>query len=184
MKTIPAASVPDWLDQRAGEGRASIGPLEPQVSTGAYLGAFAKLQEAIRAGDIYQANLTFPLAGAARGDPVAIYRRSARRRMPGYGGLVFDGDALAALVQPRTVLLAQGRQGQGQADEGHAPARHAPRPKTAEFAAELAASVKDKAENLMIVDLMRNDLEPRRPRRAACASNAPSRSRPIPRCTR
>src|SRR5690606_32398728 len=63
--TIPAAEVPQWLAGRAGEGPeatlASIGPLEPQISTGAYLDAFETLQEAIRAGDIYQANLTFSL---------------------------------------------------------------------------------------------------------------------------
>ncbi len=47
--TIPAADMPQWLAQR-GAGRASIGPLEPQVSLGAYLDMFATLQEAIRAG--------------------------------------------------------------------------------------------------------------------------------------
>jgi para-aminobenzoate synthetase/4-amino-4-deoxychorismate lyase len=52
---IPAAEVPQWLAQRAGGGPATMGPLEPQLSTGGYLDAFATLQEAIRAGDIYQA---------------------------------------------------------------------------------------------------------------------------------
>src|SRR5690606_8774984 len=37
---IPAAEVPDWLSERAGGGPASIGPLEPQISPGAYLEAF------------------------------------------------------------------------------------------------------------------------------------------------
>src|SRR6187402_61457 len=72
-RTIPAAEVPQWLADRAEAGPSSIGPLEPQISTGAYLDAFAALQEAIRAGDIYQANLTMPLAGPARGDPLALY---------------------------------------------------------------------------------------------------------------
>ena len=38
---IPAAQVPQWLAERAGQGPASIGPLEPQLSTGGYLEAFA-----------------------------------------------------------------------------------------------------------------------------------------------
>src|SRR5690606_30339887 len=91
-ETIPTAEVPQWLADRSSPGLASIGPLEPQVSTGGYLEAFATLQEAIRAGDIYQANLTMPLAGPARGDPVAIYaairpERSEERRVGEEGGI-------------------------------------------------------------------------------------------------
>src|SRR5512139_2264647 len=53
---IPAAEVTQWLARRGGGAPgatgASIGPLEPQLSTGGYLAAFATLEEAIRAGDI------------------------------------------------------------------------------------------------------------------------------------
>ena len=77
---IPAADVPGWLAKRAGSGPASIGPLEPQLSTGGYLDAFATLKDAIKAGDIYQANLTMPLAGAARGDRWRSTRQSGRTR--------------------------------------------------------------------------------------------------------
>src|SRR6187455_1864253 len=38
---VPAAEVPRWLAERAGSGPASVGPLEPQLSTGGYLEAFA-----------------------------------------------------------------------------------------------------------------------------------------------
>ena len=61
-RRIAASEMPDWLAARA-QGPGSVGPLEPQVSPGAYEQAFARLQDAIRAGDIYQANLTLPLAG-------------------------------------------------------------------------------------------------------------------------
>ncbi len=84
-ETISPGDVPDWLAAHA-EGSAALGPLEPQVSPGAYAEAFEKLQEAIRAGDIYQANLTLPLAGSYRGDPVALYAhcvRQHRRAMAG-----------------------------------------------------------------------------------------------------
>ncbi|WP_305097816.1 aminodeoxychorismate synthase component I [Croceibacterium aestuarii] len=157
VETIEAASVPDWLDRRSGEGLASIGPLEPQVSTGAYLGAFAKLQEAIRAGDIYQANLTFPLAGAARGDPVAIYKAIRPAANAGYGGLVFDGDHWLLSFSPELFFSLKGGKAKVKPMKGTRP-RGTTEAEDREFAAELAASVKDKAENLMIVDLMRNDL--------------------------
>jgi para-aminobenzoate synthetase/4-amino-4-deoxychorismate lyase len=155
--TIPAAEVPQWLASRAGDGPASIGPLDPQVSTGAYLAAFDRLQEAIRAGDIYQANLTFRLAGAARGDPVALYAAIRPAANAGYGGLVFDGDHWLLSFSPELFFALKGGAAKVKPMKGTRP-----RGRTAEedaaLAEELAGSVKDKAENLMIVDLMRNDL--------------------------
>jgi para-aminobenzoate synthetase/4-amino-4-deoxychorismate lyase len=155
--TIPAAEVPQWLANRAGDGPASIGPLDPQVSTGAYLAAFDRLQEAIRAGDIYQANLTFRLAGAARGDPVALYAAIRPDANAGYGGLVFDGDHWLLSFSPELFFALKGGAAKVKPMKGTRP-----RGRTAEedaaLAEELAGSVKDKAENLMIVDLMRNDL--------------------------
>ena len=53
----------------------------------AYLERIRRAQDYIRAGDIYQANLTMPLAGAARGDPVAIY---AAILDPGIGELILE----------------------------------------------------------------------------------------------
>ena len=66
-EVIPAANVPAWLARHASGSAPTIGPLEPQLSLGGYIRAFAQLQEAIAAGDIYQANLTFPLTGAFGG---------------------------------------------------------------------------------------------------------------------
>src|SRR5688572_13139540 len=158
---ISAAEVPQWLAGRARSGpespTASIGPLEPQVSTGAYLDAFATLQEAIRAGDIYQANLTMPLAGPARGDPLALYAAIRPEARAGYGGVIFDGAHWLLSFSPELFFSLRGRAAKAKPMKGTRP-----RGRTDEedrlFAAELAASVKDKAENLMIVDLMRNDL--------------------------
>jgi para-aminobenzoate synthetase/4-amino-4-deoxychorismate lyase len=156
-QAIPAAEVPQWLARRAASGRASIGPLDPQISTGAYLEAFDRLQEAITAGDIYQANLTFRLAGAARGDPVALYAAIRPAAQAGYGGLVFDGSHWLLSFSPELFFALKRGAAKVKPMKGTRP-----RGRTAEedagLAAELAASVKDKAENLMIVDLMRNDL--------------------------
>ncbi|HSJ77713.1 MAG TPA: aminodeoxychorismate synthase, component I, partial [Erythrobacter sp.] len=83
-RQLPATAMPAWLAERAGEGPAVLGPLDPQVSISGYLEAFGRLQEAIRAGDIYQANLTLPLAGPARGDPMAIYAAIRPAARAGY----------------------------------------------------------------------------------------------------
>ena len=156
-RMIPAADVPRWLAERAEAGPASIGPLEPQISIGGYLDAFAALQEAIRAGDIYQANLTMPLAGPARGDPLAIYAAIRPSAGAGYGGVIFDGSDWLLSFSPELFFSLKGTAARVKPMKGTRP-----RGRTAEedgaLAAELAASVKDKAENLMIVDLMRNDL--------------------------
>ncbi len=154
---VPAAEVPQWLAERAEAGPASIGPLEPQVSIGAYLEAFAALQEAIRAGDIYQANLTMPLAGPARGDPLALYAAIRPEAGAGYGGLIFDGSHWLLSFSPELFFSLRGRAAKVKPMKGTRPRGRTDEEDRA-LAAELAASVKDKAENLMIVDLMRNDL--------------------------
>lgn len=155
-ETIPAADMPDWLAAR-GIGDASIGPLDPQVSTGAYLEAFDQLEDAIRAGDIYQANLTFPLAGPARGHPVAIYAAIRPTAAAGYGGLIFDGSDYLLSFSPELFFSLKGSSARVKPMKGTRPRVADPEADRA-MAEELAASVKDKAENLMIVDLMRNDL--------------------------
>ncbi len=159
-QTIPAAEVPQWLANRAGDeggAPASIGPLEPQLSIGGYCDVFDRLQDAIHAGDIYQANLTMPLAGPARGDPVALYAAMRPGSNAGYGGLIFDGDNWLLSFSPELFFSLRGRAARCKPMKGTRPRGRTPA-EDAQLAQELAASVKDRAENLMIVDLMRNDL--------------------------
>ncbi len=93
---IAAAAVPGWLAARSRGVSAAIGPLEPQISLATYTAAFARVRAAIEAGDIYQANLTFPLAGPWSGDPVALYAALRRNARAGYGGIVHDGSGLSS----------------------------------------------------------------------------------------
>ncbi len=157
VRHIPAADVPAFLAERAGGGIASIGPLEPVLSPGAYLDAFHALQDAIRAGDIYQANLTMPLAGPARGDPLALYAAMRPGSNAGYGGLVFDGSHWLLSFSPELFFSLRGRAARVKPMKGTRP-RGRTEEEDRQLAQDLAASIKDRAENLMIVDLMRNDL--------------------------
>ncbi len=163
-ETIRAADMAAWLaeqivdpDQAVSNQPASIGPLEPQIAPGDYLARFDRLAEAIRAGEIYQANLTLPLAGAARGNPVAIYAAIRPEAAAGYGGLLFDGAHWLLSFSPELFFSLEGREAKCRPMKGTRP-RGRNEAGDRALAAELAASVKDKAENLMIVDLMRNDL--------------------------
>ncbi|MEE4339139.1 aminodeoxychorismate synthase component I [Erythrobacter sp.] len=159
---IAAKDVPGWLEARCGAdggsgGEARIGPLEPQLSPGGHAQAFAALQERIAAGDIYQANLTYPLAGSYRGDPAALYAALRPAAEAGYGGLVFDGSHWLLSFSPELFVALSGHEAKVKPMKGTRP-RSADPDEDAELAGELAQSVKDRAENLMIVDLMRNDL--------------------------
>jgi para-aminobenzoate synthetase/4-amino-4-deoxychorismate lyase len=145
-----------WLAQNAA-GACSIGPLEPQLTAGQYASAFARVQEAIRAGDIYQANLTFPLAGSWSGDPLALYRAIRPAAAAGHGALVFDGSHWLLSFSPELLVALDGEEALVKPMKGTRPRGLDPA-QDAELAQGLAASAKDRAENLMIVDLMRNDL--------------------------
>ena len=155
-EVIPATDVPAWLS-RHGTGAATIGPLEPQLSLGGYARAFAHLQDAIAAGDIYQANLTFPLAGAFRGDPLALYAALRPAAGAGYGGVLFDGAHWLLSFSPELFFALKDGAAMVKPMKGTRP-RGRDAAEDARLVTELASSVKDRAENLMIVDLMRNDL--------------------------
>ncbi len=144
-------------DLAPGPGPASIGPLEPRISAGSYAESFGKLRDAILAGDIYQANLTLPLTGPWHGDPLALYAALCPAAQAGYGGVIYDGSHWLLSFSPELFFALKGcsvtvkpmkgtrRRGRDQAED-------------AALLAELRQSPKDRAENLMIVDLMRNDL--------------------------
>lgn len=153
---IPASEVDGWLAARA-SGEVALGPLDPQISPGAYTAAFARLQEAIRAGEIYQANLTFPLAGSYRGDPQGLYAALRPAAQAGYGGMVFDGAHWLLSLSPELFISLKGREAKAKPMKGTRP-RGVEAWLDQRWAEDLAYSAKDKAENLMIVDLLRNDL--------------------------
>ncbi|HNJ46921.1 MAG TPA: aminodeoxychorismate synthase component I [Novosphingobium sp.] len=157
FEEIAADDVPAWLAGQAGEGAARIGPLDPQLSPGGYAAAFTELQDAIAAGDIYQANLTFPLAGSYRGDPLTLYAALRPAAGAGYGGIVCDGSHWLLSCSPELFFALKDGAATVKPMKGTRP-RGRDEAEDAAFAAELAASDKDRAENLMIVDLMRNDL--------------------------
>jgi para-aminobenzoate synthetase / 4-amino-4-deoxychorismate lyase len=153
---LAPADVPAWLADRSTD-RASLGPLEPQMSQGTYEAAFAALREAILAGDIYQANLTLPLAGGWSGDPLALYAALRPAAAAGYGGVVHDGSHWLLSLSPELFFAVRAGKLTVRPMKGTRP-RGIDADRDAELARDLAESPKDRAENLMIVDLMRNDL--------------------------
>lgn len=140
-------------------GAAALGPMRPLWSEADYRAAFDRAHAYIVAGDIYQVNLTFPMEGPARGTPLSIYcALRAQQRVP-YGALV-QQDGLPALLSRSPELffridaagVLQTRPMKGTQPRGATPAQDEA------LRAFLAHDPKNRAENLMIVDLLRNDL--------------------------
>lgn len=155
-ESIAADDVPAWLARQA-SGRCRIGPMLPQVSVGGYARSFGGVNAAIHAGDIYQANLTFQLAGAYGGHPMALYAAIRDGARAGYGGIVWDGSHWLLSFSPELFFKAHGSDISVKPMKGTAPRGRTAAEDEANREA-LSANAKDRAENLMIVDLMRNDL--------------------------
>lgn len=156
MVELDSDAVDAWLAEQT-SGHGQLGPMGPLISTGAYARAFAGVIDAIRAGDTYQVNLTFPLGGTWRGDPLDIHRALRRDARAGYGAVLWDGSHWLLSASPELFFEVDGAQAQVRPMKGTAPRGGDPESDRA-AREKLLASVKDRAENLMIVDLMRNDL--------------------------
>ena len=135
-------------------GRAYAGPLKPEWDQAQYAARFDRVKDYIAAGDIYQANLSFRARFAFVGAPRALYEQLRGQSGAAHCAYVNCGWEILSLSPELffdlgtdgriTVRPMKGTRARSRDDEA---AR-----------AALAASPKDRAENLMIVDLIRNDL--------------------------
>jgi len=140
----------------AAPGRLS--PFEPVWDRAAYAAAFGRVMDYIRAGDIYQANLTMPLAARWSGAASGLYAALAARQPVPHGALVEDDEVALLCRSPELFFALDGRGGvEARPMKGTAPRN--PDPERDRAAREaLARDEKNRAENLMIVDLLRNDI--------------------------
>ncbi|MBK5006258.1 aminodeoxychorismate synthase component I [Pseudomonas sp. S32] len=135
-----------------------LAPMAGDLQPAQYQAAFDQVQRYIQAGDCYQINLTQRFRAPCQGDPWHAYqalRRACPTPFSGYQQLA-DGSALLSFSPERFVRVSQGqvetRPIKGTRPRGSNPAEDA------RNAEELLHSPKDRSENLMIVDLLRNDL--------------------------
>lgn len=144
-----------WLD---GPRDGAVEGLVPLVTPRAYVRAFDRVRAWIAAGDTYQVNLTFPLAGRLSGDPAGLYRRLRDRQPAAFGAFADLGAGpVVVSLSPELFFRVDGGTISARPMKGTAPRDPDPR-RDAELAADLRASEKARAENLMIVDLLRNDI--------------------------
>ena len=137
-----------------------VAPVVPQIDFARYCEAFDKVKAYIAAGDCYQINLTFPLASQLRdGTALGLYGALRARQAVGHGAYVaFDHGPVVVSRSPELFLrLDAGGRIEARPMKGTAP-RDADPVEDALLAQALRGSAKDRAENLMIVDLLRNDI--------------------------
>lgn len=155
-RELTGAEVQTWLNEEA-IGNPTLGELAHSWDSVSYLKRFAEVQNNIRSGDIYQLNLTFKAKFNLEGSPLALYRDLRLKQRVAYAGLVDTGDVTILSASPELFIKQDGRVIETRPMKGTAP-----RAGTAEADAAardgLSNDVKNRAENLMIVDLMRNDL--------------------------
>ena len=105
----------------------------------------------------YQINLTFPLDGLAYGHPLALYARLRERQPVRYGAYLATPERTILSFSPELFFARQGRRVLARPMKGTAP-RGVTAEEDAARRMALQASDKERAENIMIVDLLRNDL--------------------------
>ena len=157
----------DWLDAAAPQSASPSGPLCARLrsctSRRSHRAAVADVIDRIRAGEIFQANIARRWTGRLYEEarPFDVFRRlsasspapyAAYFRLPGRALVSNSPEQFLSVRVEGRGLIAETRPIKGTRPRGTRPQRDA------ELAAELMACAKDRAENLMIVDLMRNDL--------------------------
>ena len=138
-----------WL-QEHGHGVAGVGGLQPAIDEEDYVATVNRIKQLIFEGDCYQVNLTFPLEFEWFGSPLALYARLREQQPVRYGGFVGDARHGLLSLSPELFLERRGDRLLTKPMKGTAPRSAPPE--------QLRNSEKDRAENLMIVDLLRNDL--------------------------
>ena len=132
-------------------------PLASNLARERYATAFGRVRDYIHAGDCYQINLAQRFAAPAAGDPWLAYQALRVINPAPYAAYLNTPHGQILSASPERFLKLERGSVETKPIKGTRPRAGHPRV-DAELAAELKASEKDRAENVMIVDLLRNDL--------------------------
>lgn len=147
VERVAADAVPALLGDPAA---ATAGPLRPAIAPVDYAIAFEEVQRLIATGDIYQANLTFAAEMPVAGPPLSLYAALRATARAGWGALIRTENRWILSASPEQFFSLEGEALRARPMKGTAAPDADPR--------RLADDDKQRAENLMIVDLLRNDL--------------------------
>ncbi|HDN9024565.1 TPA: aminodeoxychorismate synthase component I [Aeromonas veronii] len=149
-----------WLEQQQAKPAPAFalqGSWQSNISRAEYGEKFARIQAYLAAGDCYQINLTQRFSAPYQGDEWQAYCLLASANKAPFSAFIRLPDSALLSLSPERFLLLDGRHIETKPIKGTRP-RH-PDPATdRQVARELAQADKDRSENLMIVDLLRNDI--------------------------
>ncbi|WP_083202271.1 aminodeoxychorismate synthase component I [Stappia indica] len=128
-----------------------------ELTREAYDAAFAAVRAHLAKGDIYQANLTMRARGQITGDPARLFARLLLSQPVGHAAYLRTDTRTVLSLSPELFLERRGTRVATRPMKGTAP-RGATGEEDRRIARALASDPKSQAENVMIVDLMRNDL--------------------------
>jgi para-aminobenzoate synthetase/4-amino-4-deoxychorismate lyase len=151
------ASPPSNSAASAPTGQFSVSRFDPGLAATEYLRAIAAIKEYIAAGDTYQVNYTFPLRGNVGGDWFSCFNTVAKSQGAAYSAYLDIGTHRILSFSPELFFRRDGRTLTTKPMKGTARRGRWIQEDDA-LAGQLAMSEKDRAENVMIVDLLRNDL--------------------------
>ena len=150
----------DWLARDADEPLQSwrmTSNFQPTQSKPGFIDNVNRVHSYIHAGDCYQANLSQEFTGRFEGDPWSGFQALAQAYPTPYSAFIRIGDYSVLSLSPERFFEIEDRSISTSPIKGTRPRGETPEQDSA-YADELQASEKDRAENLMIVDLLRNDL--------------------------
>lgn len=136
---------------------ASVSGVELGVSRSTYTKAVDRVRHHIGEGDVYQISYTAPVRFQAPGDPRGLYRRLRRQQRVPYGAYLNLGGRQILSCSPELFFRTEGDRVVTKPMKGTTP-RGRTLGEDQALQEELTADPKNRAENLMIVDLLRNDL--------------------------
>jgi para-aminobenzoate synthetase component 1 len=137
--------------------QASTSQVRRHVSAGDYARAFRRIQHYLREGDCYQVNYAQPFSLPFNGDVLALYLAMREQNPAPYGALMELSFVDVLSLSPEQFLRVNNGVVSTRPIKGTRP-RDSDPARDGDLARQLLASEKDRAENLMIVDLLRNDL--------------------------
>lgn len=138
-------------------GETDFDTWQPSVDAATYRDIFARLQRHIHDGDTYQINYTFPLHSRFRGSVAALYGKLRRAQSASYAAWVHTADWDLLSASPELFFRRRGNRLTTRPMKG-TRRRAMTQAEDLLVATELQSNPKDRAENVMIVDLLRNDM--------------------------
>lgn len=155
-----ATPIPDWsalITQAAQRPVGAVSDWHPAISLAEYEQAVNRIKRYLADGHSYQVNYTFPLHADFSGDPWVLFARLAMAQQAEYAAFINTGRLVIGSASPELFFQLAGERLTAKPMKGTAPRGRTLAEDQAQMIG-LPQSAKNRAENLMIVDMIRNDL--------------------------